>query len=181
MAISYSIKAFGPEIVEAYQRLFLNPADDQDVARLVWRFEQGPHGPGLFAVARDNEARNQIIGMIALLATRIRIGASTSLAYQAIDTVVDPVYRDRRVFVSLGRVAQDGALHQGEVLWGFPNPNAAPGWFGRLGWKDFGTVPFLFRPLRTGFFLRKLHSSLGNIDIRMVRQKRISGAHKLIE
>lgn len=43
-----------------------------------------------------------------------------------------------------------------DLIWGFPNDNAAPAWFGKLGWTSHGQVPFLIKPLRAGYFLRKL-------------------------
>jgi GNAT superfamily N-acetyltransferase len=176
-AIHYAVEPFEPEIVEAYRRMFPESADHKGLAVLRWRFEESPHGPGLFAVARDN---GRIIGMIALVATKLRVGAELHLAYQAIDTVVDPAYRGRGVFVGLGQAAQDSANHGGRVLWGFPNANAAPGWFGRLGWRNFGTVPFLVRPLRSGYALRKLLPFLGRIDLPLIGQARPSGDQREI-
>ena len=170
-AIRYSIESLGSEIVEAYRRLFPEFAADKSPAQLRWRFESNPHGPGRFAIARDE---GQIIGMIALIATRLRVGPNVQTAYQAIDTVVDPAYRGRGVFVGLGEVAQDSTSHDGRILWGFPNANAAPGWFGRLGWRNFGTVPFMVRPLRSGYFLRRLLPFLGGVDFRLVGKPKAS-------
>ena len=163
-AIQYFVDPFGPDIVGAYDSLFPESRAEK-LPLLSWRFEHGPHGPGQFALARDE---GRIIGMIALVATRLRIGPALELGYQAIDTVVDPAYRGRGVFVGLGEAAQTRANHEGRILWGFPNANAAPGWFGRLGWENFGTVPFLVRPLRTGFALRKLLPWLGHADFRLI-------------
>jgi GNAT superfamily N-acetyltransferase len=179
MTIRYSVQPFGPEIVEAYGRLFPEFAADKSPALLSWRFERSPHGPGLFAVARD-ESDVRIIGMIALVATRLRIGAGTQLAYQAIDTVVDPNYRGKGVFVGLGEAAQNNASHEGHILWGFPNANAAPGWFGKLKWQNLGTVPFMVRPLRAGYFLRKLLPFLGQLDMPLVLKPSLAGNHRTI-
>jgi len=180
MPITYSVQPFGSEIISAYRRLFPESAADKAPEKLKWRFERGPHGPGLFAVARD-DADGEIVGMIALVATRLRMGANAQLAYQAIDTVVDPAYRGRGVFVGLGNAAQDSSNHEGCILWGFPNANAAPGWFGKLGWQNFGTVPFMVRPLRTGYFFRKLLPIFARIDFPLVRRRRLPGDHREIE
>ena len=171
MPIDYSVQPFSAEIVAAYRRLFPESATEKSDAQLSWRFERGPHGPGLFAVARAGGDR-QIVGMIALVATRLRIGSTLQSAYQAIDTVVDPAFRGRGVFIGLGQAAQDGSNHDGRIIWGFPNANAASGWFGRLGWQNFGTVPFMVRPLRSGYFLRKLLPFLGSIDVPLARQRK---------
>jgi len=180
MTIRYAVEPFGPEIVEAYGRLFPEFAADKNPAQLSWRFERSPHGPGLFAVAHD-EGAGQIVGMIALVATRLRIGTGVKPAYQAIDTVVDPSYRGKGMFVSLGEVAQSRANHSGHLLWGFPNANAAPGWFGKLKWQNFGTVPFMVRPLRTGYFLRKLLPFLGRLDVPLAFKPSSAGDYRTIE
>jgi len=178
--MQYSVEPFSPEIVEAYRRLFPEFATEKSPDQLAWRFERGPHGPGIFAVARD-DAGGQIVGMIALVPTRLRVGGDVQFAYQAIDTVVDPAYRGHGAFVGLGEAAQDSANHEGRILWGFPNANAAPGWFGKLGWQNFGTVPFMVRPLRTGYVLRRPLPFLGRIDFPLVRQPRSSSNHRKIE
>jgi hypothetical protein len=69
----------------------------------------------------------------------------------------------------MGRAAQDHGLIGGDVLWGFPNANAAPGWYGRLGWTNFGPVPLLIRPLRTRFLLGRIHPKLARVDLSLVR------------
>lgn len=185
MTITYGVRPYDGEIEKAYARFFPEDRDEKDVARLRWRFSEGPHGPGFFAVAQDN---GLIAGMIGLVATRLRVGDQTVKAFQAIDTVVDPNYRGRGLFVGMGKAAQHATeVHGGEVLWGFPNANAAPGWFGRMEWTNFGTVPFMFRPLRTGYFLRKALPALGKIDLplagrdppadpRIQKVERLSGA-----
>lgn len=172
MSISFGLSPLSEEIVASYARLFPEEAAYKGSTALSWRFTEGPQ-PGFFAVARDLENEGQIVGLIGLIATKLRVDGALRQGYQAIDTVVDPRYRGRGLFVGLGRAAHDNLpLHGGEILWGFPNANAAPGWFGRLRWSNFGEVPFLIRPLRSGYFLRKLYRRLGGIDLPMIRSRR---------
>lgn len=114
---------------------------------------------------------NDIVGMIALIPTRLRSGVGEALGFQAVDTVVDPSCRGQGLFVKMGQMAQDPRSLGGEVIWGFPNANAAPGWYGRLGWTNFGSVPLLMRPLRSSFLLGRLHRKLRSIDFPLIPER----------
>lgn len=167
--ISVSIRGFDASIERAYRDLF--PGDpDKSPELLDWRVRRNPHGPTRFAVATQGDA---VVGMIALIPTPLRNAPGVRLAYQAVDTAVHPSCRGKGVFVRMGALAQDAAALGGDVLWGFPNANAAPGWFGRLGWSNFGQVPLLMRPLRSRFLLGPVHPSLSAIDFPLVRQRTI--------
>jgi hypothetical protein len=164
--IDISLREFGPSVAEAYRTLF--PGDcEKSPDPLNWRFQSNPHGRARFAVAGCGD---RIVGMIALVPTQLtEIGG---IGYQAIDTAVHPSVRGQGLFVKLGKMAQDPAALGATVLWGFPNENAAPGWFGRLGWTNFGAVPLLIRPLRSGFLFGRVHSRLRHIDLPLVRNAR---------
>ena len=163
-AVKLSLRSFDDGVRQAYARLFAGDPD-KSPEMLDWRFNRNPHGPARFAVAIASDA---VVGMIALVPTRLRSGAGEVLGYQAIDTMVDPACRGQGLFVKLGALAQDPAQLGGAVLWGLPNANAARGWYGRLGWTNFGPVPMLIRPLRSGFMLGRLHRSLRAIDFPLI-------------
>ena len=169
--LKVSLREYGEEIEEAYRRLF--PADEDKGPELLrWRFLDNPHGSARFAVGEDGQ---RIVGMIALFATRLRNAPGRGLAYQAIDTSVDPAFRGRGLFVQMGALAQAPSALGGELLWGFPNANAAPGWYGRLGWTHFGEVPLLMRPLRSSYFFARVHARLRGIDFSLVRGGKRTG------
>lgn len=168
MSIAYSIEPHGREVVDAYARLF--PGDPDKALKLLdWRFAANPHGPGQFAVAREEGV---IGGMIALVPTAMVGPHGSVVGFQAIDTIVDPQMRGKFVFMRLGKLAEEFCAAQGAMLWGFPNAQAARGWFGRLEWKRTGSVPFLIRPLRSGYVLRRLAPRLGRIDVRLFAKPR---------
>jgi hypothetical protein len=165
--ISVSLRAFDDSIRQAYESLF--PGDpDKNADLLDWRFRRNPHGEAKFAVAQREE---EVVGLIALVPTRLRSGTRELLGYQAIDTAVHPSCRGRGLFVRMGKLAQDPEALGGDVLWGFPNANAARGWYGRLGWTNFGQVPLLMRPLRSSFLLGRLHPKLRAIDLPLIRPR----------
>ena len=167
--LEFSFEPPSAEIDAAYVRLFGEDGPDQWGDRLKWRFERSPAGAGWFAVARDTAASGQVIGLIGLIAQTFQAGERRLRCFQVVDVIVDPAYRGRGVFASLGKVLLDGAAREGACMaWGFPNDNAAPAWFGRFSWLRFGTVPFLVRPLHSGYFLRRLAAPLGRADVRLI-------------
>lgn len=167
VSVEYNIEPFGPAIADAYSRLFAGDPD-KNAAMLDWRFAQNPHGPARFVVARQD---GRIHGLIALVPTRLTSNRESLDGWQAIDTIVDPDLRGKFVFVRLGKLAEDFVAGQGGVLWGFPNASAARGWFGRLGWTRTGSAPFLIRPLRSGYALKRLLPSLARLDVRLYRRR----------
>lgn len=156
-----SIVEFGPDVLEAYKLLFRG--DETKVPeRLVQRFASHPHGRSRFAVAHDEEGK--ALGLIALLPTSLCTSTGSLEAYQAIDTIVAPEARGKAIFVRLGKLIHDTDC-LGKAIWGFPNALAARGWFSkRLAWRNFGQVPFLFRPLRTGFMFKRAHPALAFVN-----------------
>ena len=116
-----------------------------------WTFESNPLP---FAVARVD---GRIVGISGYIRSKIQFGNSTGIAFQAVDSFVSPEMRGRGLFTQLACAYDNYASEVGaDLVWGFPNDNAAPAWFGKLGWHKHGQVPFLIKPLRVGFFLRKI-------------------------
>lgn len=145
-----SIEGLTDELFDFYRAHPLDRAE-AGMAGLQWSFED-TRKP--FAVMRRN---GKIVGLSAYIGTRFKLGAATGSAFQAVDSFVSDEMRGRGIFARLARCYADYALEQGaDVLWGFPNPNAAPIWFGRLGWTGHGQIPLLVRPLRAGWALRRL-------------------------
>ena len=164
-----SVRAFDATVIEAYRQLFPNDPGKTE-ALLRWRFEGNPHGPAKFVVA---EQGGRIAGMIALVPSRLGNGPTALRGYQAIDTAVHPDWRGRGIFVELGTAAQSQEALNADVLWGFPNANAAPGWFGRLGWTSFGAAPLMMRPLRSSYLIGKIDPALRGMDIRLIGKREV--------
>jgi len=120
-----------------------------------WAFR---NNPAPFAVARNN---GQIVGISGYIQSRMQFGSETGIAFQAVDSFVSESMRGKGIFTQLARAYDAHAASSGgDLVWGFPNDNAAPAWFGKLGWHSHGQVPFLIKPLRAGFFSRKLRLPL---------------------
>jgi hypothetical protein len=124
---------------------------------------------GSVAVARDDEADGKIVGLLGLVPSRVSCRGKILEADVAIDLVVDRAYRGRGIFMGLGRTALEGSRRRGaEIVWGFPNQAAAHAWFDRFNWVNMGPVPLMIRPLRSGFFLRRIARWLGKVDFEMI-------------
>lgn len=107
-----------------------------------------------FCVAR---LEGKIVGLSSYIQSRMLLGGERGVGFQAVDSFVSPEMRGKGMFTELARgYGVDLKARGADVLWGFPNANAAPIWFGKLDWNDLGQVPLLIKPLRAGYFLRKL-------------------------
>ena len=103
-AISISLRSFDESVRKGYLRLF--PGDpDKSSELLNWRSHANPHGETKFAVATEGD---EVVGMIALIATRLRTATAECLGYQAVDTAVDPAYRGQGLFVARTYMAKMG-------------------------------------------------------------------------
>ena len=162
----FAVEEYGSDIEDAYRRLFPQRDADRMIENLRWRFLDNPHGKGFFSTARED---GTIIGMIALIACEFEGDTERVRTLQAIDTIVDPEHRGKFLFMRMGKAIYESELLVGyDLVWGFPNDQAARGWFGRLGWSNFGTVPFAIKPLRSGFFARRISAKLKFVDLRLV-------------
>ncbi len=167
LSYSYSIESYSTSIKDAYAALFSE--SPEKLAELDWRFARTPAGEAQFAIARQPDRK--IVGMIAMTPTLLRGSFGSLAAVQAIDTVVDPLARGKFIFVRLGNLIHNSSAVHAKLVWGFPNAIAARGWFGRLGWTRSGSVPFLIKPLRTGYFLARLWPPLKCLNFPTVIRK----------
>lgn len=111
--------------------------------------------PRAFAVARHE---GRIAGISAYVMSRMKFGDNSGVGLQAIDSFVAGDMRAKGIFTKLARAYDEHARQTDtDLVWGFPNENAAPAWFQKLGWYRQGQVPFLVKPLRAGLFLRKIN------------------------
>lgn len=159
--IATTIEDFNDEIRAAY--LALLPHQSQAVAagKLDWKFKNNPAGKGKVAVARLG---NEIVGLNAFMAGSFESAAGQSYsAFQSMDTIVTPAARGQGVFHRL--VDQFQTSSTGGLIYGFPNMNSSPGFFGKLGWHPIGPAPMLVKPLRTGVFLKRLHRFLPDFPL----------------
>lgn len=121
-------------------------------AAIEWAFA---NNDAPFCIARSE---GRIVGLSAYIQSRFKFGNETGNAFQAIDSYVAAEMRGQGMFTKLAQAySQYASESDADLVWGFPNDNAAPAWYGKkLGWANHGQVPFMIKPLRAGYFLRKL-------------------------
>lgn len=173
LTLNISVEPLGSDIREAYGRLL----PEQNVFGehfLDWKFDRTPAERGRFSVARNESGK--IIGLSAYMAAKFLLGSHRrGLGLQAIDSVVAEEARGQGLFTKLARRMSDSCERGVDLIWGFPNANAAPAWFGKLEWQRHGYAPFLVRPLRAGYLLRKLGLPF---DFRLSFRSQTGGGHR---
>ena len=121
---------------------------------LRWQYLDNPSGELFVDLAVSDE---RIAAIYAVQPALIRVRGARRLAAQSVDTLVDADFRGRGLFTKMAQsVYQRVREREGAFVYGFPNGNSAPGFFNKLGWLPLDPVPFLVRPLRTGFVASKL-------------------------
>jgi GNAT superfamily N-acetyltransferase len=160
MKLNYQLVPYSEEIRDAYVELL--PEQELEVARgkLEWKFRHSPAGSGMVAVARDGK---RILGLNGFMSAPFTIEGAKGIGFQSMDTIVSPEARGQGVFSRLLNTFYDQA--DASLLYGFPNANSSPAFFGKLGWTRFAQVPMLFRPLRTGFLARRFARFLPDIRL----------------
>lgn len=150
-----------PQGLSTFKTTFDRNDSPKNIEHLRWQFERTPVAKQFVALAfpEGDEAVESAAGLYAVFPSVAKVGDATGLAVQSLDTLTDSRFRGRGLFVSLAesvyrRCADDGV----RLVYGFPNAHSAPGFFGRLGWTCLDPVPFLIKPLRFSYFLRRLGS-----------------------
>ncbi|MDQ2803819.1 MAG: GNAT family N-acetyltransferase [Pseudomonadota bacterium] len=116
---------------------------DQQMAGDAWRFTDTPAGvvPGMVAVDGD-----RIVASYTAWPATLYIGGEIVQGAQSRDTMTDPDYRGRGLFVKLASACYEMMQGLGyEVLYGFPNEQSYPGFVRRLNWTHIGDVAVLKR------------------------------------
>ncbi len=173
MNLHYDLVPYSEEIRDAYVELL--PEQELDVARgkLEWKFRDSPKGSGMVAVARDGK---RILGLNGFMSAPFVVDGRKTIGFQSMDTIVSPQARGQGVFSRLLNVFYERA--DASLIYGFPNANSSPAFFGKLGWTRFDQVPMLFRPLRTGFLARRFARFLPDIRVPLT-SKRMPGARTI--
>lgn len=148
--ITISVEGQSPELLHAYVASGMERGNAGSRA-IGWAFGGNE---AAFAVARSG---SKIVGMSSYIRSNMQFGTDQGTGYQAVDSFVAQEMRGKGLFTKLAKAYAEHVQARGaDLLWGFPNDNAAPVWFGKLDWTNHGQVPFLIKPLRAGYFLRKL-------------------------
>jgi GNAT superfamily N-acetyltransferase len=143
------------EDLDLFADCFAHNGSPRSMEALEWQYLANPTGRVFvdFAVA----ASGRLAAIYASLPVYLYVDGQVRLALQSLDTMTDEAFRGRGLFVKLAkrtfaRAESDGAA----LIYGFPNGNSAHGFFERLEWTKLDPLPFLIRPLRTRYVLKRL-------------------------
>ena len=134
------------------------PRSDNETA---WIYEPY-HGEAAHGVLA--ESGGNVAALYATVPARFKCGDRTVLAAQSLDTMVDARFRGLGLFTRMARDAYARMTEHGvSFVYGFPNGNSFHGFVSKLDWSALDPMPFLFRPLDTGYALEKISPMLGRI------------------
>lgn len=166
MDLTISLKPFSLPIRQAY--LDLIPEQEHEIARgkLDWKYSHNPAGTGMIAVAADGD---QVLGLNGFVPGAFGPEGARAVGFQSVDTIVSPRSRGMGIFSKLVQCFYDQA--DAALVYGFPNLNSSPAFFGRLGWRSFGAVPLLIRPLRTSLLAKRFGRIIPDVPLPIVSRR----------
>jgi len=131
--------------------------DEYGTPRWEWEYEANPQGPSFIRLAVDRETPEKLAGHYAVISYRLKTRDAVVAACQSLDTFTNPSFRNQGIFVELAEETFRASSASGvKFVFGFPNGNSLPGFVRKLGFvAPFGLF-FHVRPLRLGYFTRRL-------------------------
>ena len=149
-----------------FRNCFRRNVGDKDIDHLRWQYLETPPGKFYVDFAVDGQPpEEQLAAIYATFPVRFNVDGDRVLAVQSLDTLVDKDYRRQGLFTrtaqSLFKSAEDDGV---AFVYGFPNALSAGGFFGKLGWESLDPVPFLIKPLRLNYFIKRLTRLEGVVE-----------------
>lgn len=159
-------KAELPEL-EKYRVCFRQNGTERSAENLYWlHLHNLPRKNSIYYAMQGDE----IAAIYTALPVFFKINDQLVPALQSIDTLTDTHHRGKGLFIKLAnRLFAEEVKNGFGLIYGFPNDNSAPGFFKKLGWKCFGEVPFLVKPINPMYFVkkfinRKKHTDFSSVD-----------------
>jgi len=124
--------------LRAFEAAFGSPFGGSDsIPHFGWLYLRNgsPHLWGAVAVP-DGPTEGEIAASYSMIPRRFWVDGIEKLAALSLDTMTGPAWRKRGLFVHLAQETYARAGEQGcAFVYGFPNPNSAPGFWKHLGWR----------------------------------------------
>src|SRR5262245_45240647 len=142
-----------PEHLAVWERNLTLPVAARD--RFDWLYRDNPAGPGRLAslVARSGDDNGpQVVGTAGYGTRRLRVGARARRAAVLADLAVDRAHRTAMPALMLARELRSAVLANYDLVYAFPNQQAAP-FLLRLGYRALAETRrfvLLFRHGRLG-------------------------------
>lgn len=159
------------EQLRDYRDAFERNDYPKDLDELAWVHLNNPVGTTVTSLTRSPS--NDVAAIYAAMPVVVDLDGQQRLACQSLDTLTDSDHRGKGLFVTSATEIYGEARSRGyQFVYGFPNGQSAHGFVSRLGWTLHDPVPFLIRPLRSGYPLQRVFGSrLGKVlDFPIVRR-----------
>jgi hypothetical protein len=149
------------------ERLYRVVYPGKSARKFEWLYAANPVGPADVFLARDSES-NRIIASYVIMPMRVWFRDRTILIGQAIDGMVHPDYRSRRIFSRMQQQLHETLRAKYEFIIGFPNQSALHPLL-NAGAKSFGALSTYSCPVTSQFFARRpgdagaAHAVLGHL------------------
>ncbi len=153
---NYSLKMVTQkEQLQDYIDAFEKNGSPKQIEKLQWTHFQNPLKTSLVSLTYTE--KDEVASIYAAMPIYFKIGNSITKACQSLDTLTDVNHRGKGLFVKSADRIYKRSIDEGfSLVYGFPNGNSVHGFTKKLNWKLLDPVPFLFKPLKTGYFLKKI-------------------------
>lgn len=144
-----------------YEKLFDQNAMTRVDGMLEWQHVKNPAGSSSRTDFAVDKSAEETAAVYSVMGVKMLIDGFPQVGGQSLDTLTDTQHRRRGLFPMLASHSYEQLAKSGHsCVYGFPNANSHPTFQCHLEWTIYGQVDLLIRPLRSGYFLRKL---LGNL------------------
>jgi hypothetical protein len=167
-----------------YKKAFDNNNSPKYIEKLEWMHFHNPVNTPLVSITYGKGG--EVASIYAVMPIFFKIENSLVKACQSLDTLTDINHRGKGLFVeSANNVYKSASESDYKLVYGFPNGSSVHGFIKKLNWKLLDPVPFLFKPLKSGYFLKKiLGNSIGsllNFNISSTKKIGLSKSEEIIE
>lgn len=139
-----------------YKNCFDQNESEKDLDVLKWFHQDNLREENSILYAVEEQSQN-IAAIYTYLPTIVKCFDRNVYALQSFDTLTDHRHRGKGLFITIAtELAQREMKRGNEFVFGFPNENSLNGFVKKLGFTYFGEVPFLIKPLRISYFLKKM-------------------------
>ena len=116
-------------------------------------------------IVSENENK-EIVGSRIFWAWKFKIRMNEFLAYQPIDTVVNPNYQGKGLFYKMTKKALDIALEKNSsFIFSFPNQNSLPGYL-NLGWSYVSKLIWYVKIKNPGYVFNRNKKAESLLDLK---------------
>lgn len=166
------------EELEKYRKCFSENGSEKTIALLKWFHQQNlPHLTAIY-YAIDKHT-DEIAAIYTYLPMQLKMMDSKVVAMQSFDTLTDYRHRSKGLFIKLAtKLEEEEKTKNVELVFGFPNENSVHGFLKKLHFAHFGEAPFLVKPLRLSYLIRRLlkiknSTGSGDTDCEIISDEKI--------